>query len=131
MSHCVRKAPTLTLGQPPDTALWPPDQVTACPPEPDVIGLARPDPARSLGARRLWLYARIDVFRDRCGRLHVADVEGTEPSLFFPDPVRGGIAVSRELGETCRGPAHGYRTAQINLWILRRTDKPVDIVPYR
>jgi hypothetical protein len=40
VSHSVRKAPTLTPGQPPHTALWQPDQVTACPPEPDVIGLA-------------------------------------------------------------------------------------------
>jgi hypothetical protein len=40
VSHCVRKAPTLTPGQPPDAALWQPDQVTPCPPEPDVIGLA-------------------------------------------------------------------------------------------
>ena len=50
VSHCVRKAPTLTPRQPPDTALWQPGQVTtclwqpgqvtACPPEPDVIGLA-------------------------------------------------------------------------------------------
>ncbi len=85
----MRKAPTLTPGQPPHTALWQPDQVTACPPEPDVIGLGRPDPARSLVARRLWLYARIDVFRDRSGRLHVAEVEGTGPSLFFPGPSAG------------------------------------------
>ena len=101
-----------------------------------MIGLARPDPARSLGARRLWLYAGIDVFRDRSGRLHVAEVEGTEPSLFFPDPSAGvspyperGVAVPRELGETRRGPAHGYCAVQVDLWILRRTGRPVDIVP--
>ena len=91
MSRCVRKAPTLTPGQPPHRALWQPDQVTACPPEPDVIGLA----VRTVHvacARRLWLYARIDVSWDRSGRLHVAEVEGTEPSLFFPDPARPGVS---------------------------------------
>ena len=77
------------------------------------------------------------MFRDRSGRLHVAEVEGTEPSLFFPDPVRVVIAEPRELGETRRGPAHGFCAAQVNLWILCRIDKHVDtdkhvlIVRYR
>jgi hypothetical protein len=92
----MRKAPTLTPGQPPHTALWQLDQVTACPPEPDVIGRLAVRTLHVACARGLWLYARIDVSRDRSGRPHVAQVEGTEPSLFFPDPTRPGVSPNPE-----------------------------------
>ena len=54
--------------------------------------VSKSGPAVAPTARRLWLYARIDVSWDRSGRLHVAEVEGTEPSLFFPDPTRPGVS---------------------------------------
>ena len=57
----------------------------------------------------------------RCGVMRSAGPSGA--SRVWPvrsRPVREGTAVPKELGETRRGPVHGYFTAQINLWIRRR-----------
>ncbi len=122
MSHCVRKAPTLTPGQPPHTALWQPDQVTACPPEPDVIGLA----VRTVHVA----WARVGY-----GCTHGSTCPGTAPvastSPGWKEPSRPCSFLTR--------PGRGYRRTRRTrrnapgpgARILCRADKPVDIVPYR
>ena len=69
------------------------------------------------------------MFRDRSGRVHVAEVEGTEPSLFFPDPFfpdpSAGVSPypenwAKRAGAgariVCR--AGGYCDVQVNMWVM-------------
>ena len=118
VSHCVRKAPTLTTGQPPDTALWQPGQVTACPPEPDVIGLA----VRTLYAA----WARVGYGctpGSTCsGTAPVASTSPRwkEPSrpCSFPTRPRGYRRTQR-TGRNAPVPAHGYCAAQVDIVMYR------------
>ena len=120
VSQCVRKAPTLTPGQPPDAALWQPNQVTACPPEPDVIGVA----VRTLHVA--WAHVGYGCTPDR-----------RVPGPLQPPPRRRG-GRSRAvpvLSRLVRGgipyPENWAKRDGPGVRILCRADKPVDIVPYR
>ncbi len=83
LSHCMRKAPLLTLGQPPSEDPFRAEDMRRREGDADVIALARR--TWRLAAERFGapLYARVDVLRSDDGEPAVLELELIEPSLFL------------------------------------------------
>jgi len=83
ISHTVRKGPLLSLDRPIEHGPWREEDMSARPPEPDMLGLARR--VHDLAAARFGipLYARVDALRDDDGLPVVLELELVEPSLFL------------------------------------------------
>jgi len=83
LSHCMRKGPLLTVGQPPSDEPFRAEDMRPRAGEPDVLALARS--AWDVATARFGplLYGRVDILRSDAGEPAVLELELVEPSLFL------------------------------------------------
>jgi hypothetical protein len=108
VSHAVRKAPILRLGEPPADSR--PEEVSRCRLPGDMAVVARRAMGLAAGRFGVPLYGRADLLRDGRGRPALLELELIEPLLFLDRaPGSAGRLADAVLRRAALAPAGGAR----------------------